>query len=154
MRISDWSSDVCSSDLAVVEQEFGEGFGQLRLADAGRAEKEETPQRPVRVLQPGTAASDGSGHGLYRVRLANDALGQLLLHVKQLFTLALHHLVDRNARPARYDRGDVLVRHFLAQHCALCHGLRLFRLFGERSEERRAGTECVSPCMSRWLPVP
>src|SRR3546814_2993861 len=78
--ISDWRSDVCSSDLelahvdtdhgvAVVEQEFGEGFGQLRLADAGRAEKEETPQRPVRVLQPGTAASDGSGHGLYRVRL-------------------------------------------------------------------------------------
>src|SRR3546814_6939807 len=114
MRISDWNSDVCSSDLhgvAVVEQEFGEGFGQLRLADAGRAEKEETPQRPVRVLQPGTAASDGSGHGLYRVRLANDALGQLLLHVKQLFTLALHHLVDRNARPARYDRGDRSEEH-------------------------------------------
>src|SRR3546814_1504495 len=32
MRISDWSSDVCSSDLAVFQEEGGEEFIELALA--------------------------------------------------------------------------------------------------------------------------
>src|SRR3546814_2694630 len=35
MRISDWSSDVCSSDLRVLDAACGEGFGSALLARAG-----------------------------------------------------------------------------------------------------------------------
>src|SRR3546814_5854837 len=100
MRISDWSSDVCSSDL----------LGQLRLADAGGAKEEEAAERPVRVLQARAGTADGGGHGLHGIGLADHALADFLLHLEQLLALALQHLVDWNAGPARDDRGDVLGR--------------------------------------------
>ena len=37
--------------VRVIEQEFGERLGQLRLADAGRAEEQEGAERAVRILQ-------------------------------------------------------------------------------------------------------
>src|SRR3546814_11327580 len=57
MRISDWSSDVCSSDLGLP----GERFHQMRMAVAERrhrdagGEIEETP--PVAGKQPGALAA-------------------------------------------------------------------------------------------------
>src|SRR3546814_13780074 len=104
------------------------------LADAGGAKEEEAAERPVRVLQPRAGTADGGGHGFHGIGLADHALADFLLHLEQLLALALQHLVDWNAGPARDDRGDVLGRHFLAQ----------------RSEERRVGKECVSTCISRW----
>src|SRR3546814_1880118 len=86
MRISDWSSDVCSSDL----------LGQLRLADAGGAKEEEAAERPVRVLQARAGTADGGGHGLHGIGLADHALADFLLHLEQLLALALQHLVDWN----------------------------------------------------------
>ena len=47
---------------------------------------------------------------------------QHLGQTKQLFALALHQLADGNARPARYDAGDFLFRHLVAQQRA---GFRL-----------------------------
>src|SRR3546814_6960834 len=70
-------------------------------------------------------------HGLHGIGLADHALADFLLHLEQLLALALQHLVDWNAGPARDDRGDVLGRHFLAQHRARAFGLRV----GKRSEE-------------------
>ena len=37
--------------LLAAEQDLGERAGQLGLADAGRAEEEEAPRRPVRVAE-------------------------------------------------------------------------------------------------------
>src|SRR3546814_3156187 len=35
MRISDWSSDVCSSDLTIVDRRIGIGIEERRLQDCG-----------------------------------------------------------------------------------------------------------------------
>ena len=60
----------------VVEQEFRERLGQLRLADAGRAEEHERADRPVRILQAGARAAHGVRDRLHRFLLADDAPAQ------------------------------------------------------------------------------
>src|SRR3546814_18707159 len=67
-------------------------------------------------------------HGLHGIGLADHALADFLLHLEQLLALALQHLVDWNAGPARDDRGDVHGRHFLAPHRARAFGLRVGKL--------------------------
>src|SRR3546814_4014927 len=90
MRISDWSSDVCSSDL------LPEGI---------------------------TLHCDGrSGR--------SGALERAFRH--QLRDLEFLH-PDRNVC-GHFERDEMLAD------------------FGDRSEERRVGKECVSTCRSRWSP--
>src|SRR3546814_8947865 len=91
MRISDWSSDVCSSDLQ------GEHLGR---AEVPPAEGEVEVERRVELR------------------------GQ-------------HHLVEEGRQ-----RDDDA-----AEHLGQADGGD-----GERSEERRVGTECVSTCSSWWSP--
>src|SRR3546814_6572962 len=82
MRISDWSSDVCSSDL--LQHFHVAGIGRRAVEHFGR---------------PVHAAHDFAERGILVVLEAGAALG-----------------------------------------------------FGQRSEERRVGKECVSKCRSRWSP--
>src|SRR3546814_20952258 len=42
--------------------------------------------------------------------------------------------------------------HILDVRPAGCQNLLLDSAHGQRSEERRVGKECVSPCRSRWSP--
>src|SRR3546814_12314266 len=104
MRISDWSSDVCSSDLPVArlpgEEDVVHVVGVALLAGVVDL---------VELGREGAAPAD------QRVDLGN-------LH-------ASHH-----GQPVG------------CQHAQL--------LIGLRSEERRVGKECVSPCRSRWSPYP
>ena len=102
--------------VLVVEQEVGQRLGQLGLADAGRPEEHERADRPVRILQAGARPAHRLGHGLHRLALADDALADLVFHAQQLVALALQHLVDRNAGPARDDMGDVVRRDRLLDH--------------------------------------
>src|SRR3546814_15573297 len=104
MRISDWSSDVCSSDLlglsALNEYTIGlkpEGAPQFDI---------ETSRRSV-TLYPGNV-----------VRLRFEA--------KRVISLF----------------GQVLAED----------GSPLAQARVDRSEERRVGKECVSPCSYRWSP--
>ena len=53
----------------VVEQDFGQRLAKFGFADAGRAQKDERADRPVGVLQAGSAAADGVGDGGRRLRL-------------------------------------------------------------------------------------
>ena len=46
-------------------------------------------------------------------RWPTTRLRERLLHLEQLLALALQHLVDRDAGPARDDAGDVVGRHRL-----------------------------------------
>src|SRR3546814_11861896 len=104
MRISDWSSDVCSSDL-----------GAAVIARANAFLDEAVP------LASGTWA-DWQG-------------GQLTL-----------------ADPAQWvgsKPGGLLLRKN-GLHIELV--IDADSAIGKRSEERRAGKECVSTCRSRWWP--
>src|SRR3546814_10978457 len=133
MRISDWSSDVCSSDLIDIEIahredgrarwpiilpiKFDEAFARRRADDVHitywhALGKQRTCGENLELFD-----ADDSGRRVTKPLLALDDA-----------TL----LVDR---PGIHDRG----RRLLAQDM-------------ERSEERRVGKECVSTCRSRWSP--
>src|SRR3546814_5452836 len=91
MRISDWSSDVCSSDL----------------------DQDRTSRSPHQLV--GDRADQGAGQA---------------------------------AAPVRADADDVAADPL----GGLGDGPRC--VVAVRSEERRVGKECVSPCRSRWSPDP
>src|SRR3546814_19990668 len=94
MRISDWSSDVCSSDLD--HPKFAEALLQHRTGGIGSTGNDNLAKTPLEYLY-------------------------------EQFTA---YVEDRRSSP----QDDVLT------------GLAR----ATRSEERRVGTECVSPCRSRW----
>src|SRR3546814_16515650 len=96
MRISDWSSDVCSSDLTLIEAGKRYGFEVETLA---------------------TVNNDDTRISSSAIRVA---------------------LADGD-----FARARTLLGHPYAISGHVIHG---------RSEERRVGKECVSPCRSRWLP--
>src|SRR3546814_12331528 len=106
MRISDWSSDVCSSDL-------GRGINvydtHLHWTEGGGAIRAEQVADALRYI----AATD-------------DGLPSVLAG-------------DLNAS---MDAPELqpLLGPFLDAYAAL------------RSDERRVGKECASPCRSRWSP--
>src|SRR3546814_19315159 len=98
MRISYWSSDVCSSDL------FGNAVSNVSLLAA---------EFTALTGLPAGALSDPKIEGMLAFQ---NTLG-------------------------------------LSEHPALLHAKQRFRLaHARRSEERRVGKECVSPCRSRWSP--
>src|SRR3546814_16874905 len=120
MRISDWSSDVCSSDL-LGRQVFLEAWD----------------------LAIGPLAGLG----------VRDDL-------KSIVRASQFGLFDRAGPEVLTRRQDSVsgVSHAFAQ-IAASHHPRAYRqervpaiFFGDRSEERRVGKECVSTCRSRWSP--
>src|SRR3546814_18417103 len=102
MRISDWSSDVCSSDLLRDRQERGHREARLGRKSADRA-------------------------------------------VERLHRLA--RLVVVREKGHDFDRGGWLPPECLAK---VVEDVATPFDPHARSEERRAGNECVSTCISRW----
>src|SRR3546814_11980768 len=77
MRISDWSSDVCSSDLSI--STFGKlhvweqpGDRALALCTAGNLA---LSQAVVTLLRDGFTAEDGKGHDLMQAATMFEAAG-------------------------------------------------------------------------------
>src|SRR3546814_17643574 len=103
MRISDWSSDVCSSDLL------------LATSRARRAGSGVTSQGSPLLVDETTAAEIELG--------AQDILA-----------------------------GGAARAYGRQQEAALSRSRARSARAGGRSAERRAGTECVSTCRSRWSP--
>src|SRR3546814_5003616 len=98
MSISDWSSDVCSSDL-------------ILLLKRKISEIRSWAPTSIPILQP--------------------AILKVLL--KEFNSIATSLLPG-------------------IESMLICSSLRM-KLYGlSRSEERRVGKECVSPCRSRWSP--
>src|SRR3546814_15901011 len=125
MRISDWSSDVCSSDLdnAVVLQ-TADGFEGLRCSglpetlvyDSIPAGLSAKPTLSVTTRSPEATTAD--------VTLTYLATG---------FDWAAHYVARVNDDGKTFDLFGWLT-------------------VANRSEERRVGKECVSTCRSRWWP--
>src|SRR3546814_13352078 len=134
MRISDWSSDVCSSDLTadrVVDRVVGPV--QVRARHPRRERwiaVEQVVHRQIEFVlfvspHPEARGKIGIPDGRDGIVVDVDALdeGDVILP-----------LVDVTLLPTKLDRTGLVIR-------------------GEgRSEERRVGKECVSTCRSRWWP--
>src|SRR3546814_13419078 len=104
MRISDWSSDVCSSDLA----------------DPGRV-------------------------GMGGLSFGSEVAMWAATHSKLLKAVSIASV---QAEPAYYWFNAGSGRDFFRQNLEKVWGLGP----PDRSEERRLGKECVSPCRSRLSP--
>ena len=70
--------DTCHH-LLVVEEIVGQRLGQLGLSDTRRTHEDERGDRPFRVLQSGSAPSDGIGHSRDGFVLSYHALVELFL---------------------------------------------------------------------------
>src|SRR3546814_17694217 len=138
MRISDWSSDVCSSDLLKVMTRLERAFPvtprdeHQSAVELGHVLEEKrnvhrTRRRHQIVARPGAVIlmplPDVAVEGRLRVDL-------VLVHVNGTVEY-LHHRIDQARVTAEPAEGLVE---------------------GMRSEERRVGKECVSECRSRWTP--
>src|SRR3546814_19725923 len=121
MRISDWSSDVCSSDLNIpyIRGSQGPDLATIPSIAIGQLE----------VLRDGASANYGSDAiaGVLNFRLRDDREGATFI-----------------ARYGQYYKGDG--EDYLLQ------GNVGLPFTPDRSEARRVGKECVSPCRSRWSP--
>src|SRR3546814_15512267 len=128
MRISDWSSDVCSSDLKS-DAEQGrvrplpvraiagiKYFGFIHALQRRRPVDSENDRPTGRAnIRPAPPL-----YMLSRVRDGKHGPQQMLKHAFGL-------------KPVQPQRWKAVTR-------------------GHRSEERRVGKECVSTCSSRWSP--
>src|SRR3546814_15210672 len=127
MRISDWSSDVCSSDLAA-RHRGDEDVGAVVVARLGKAD-------PRGVAADNVIAA--------AVEIDRRGRIELLDHLDLI-------LIGMARRLQADDEDIVAVRLFGGEHGAARRqdiGQRL-----ARSEERRVGKEGVSTCRSRWAP--
>src|SRR3546814_20856111 len=130
MRISDWSSDVCSSDLDVVRAHahLDVQVARRRARRAGLA----------LAGQADAVAAVDAGRHLHRQDL-------FLLHAARAAafrTRAAEGLAATVALRARLlHREDAALETHLAASVA-----------GVRSEARRVGKACVSTCRYRWSP--
>ena len=105
--------------LLGVEQVLGECLGELGLAHARGAQEHEAAHRAVRVGKPRAVAANGARHRMHGLVLADDALMQLVFQVGELLHLALHHLLDRDARPCGHHLGDLVFGDLLLQNRAV-----------------------------------
>src|SRR3546814_21039809 len=134
MRISDWSSDVCSSDLAEVDRNAGtvpldvsasSGLPvSLSIDDEEVATLSETSLNILRLgtvritaTQTGDANHEAADPVTVTVRVTDPTLE---------LPIRIHKAVSPN--------GDGINEYLII------------------SEERRVGKECVSTCISRWSP--
>src|SRR3546814_14757188 len=124
MRISDWSSDVCSSDLRLQPQAF------LDLVEDQELAAESAPTEfPGRGGCPRLRGDD--------VMAKAPASGRAMTSLDPFDLRTGVVAVDAQVPGVADDaRGDPDGRVFHAH----------------RSEERRVGKECVRTCRSRWWP--
>ena len=76
--------------LLVVKQARGQRLGKLRFAHARGAEEQKRAQRPVRVLNAGSASLDGLGDDAHGFILPDDSLVERVFEVQKLFAFGLH----------------------------------------------------------------
>src|SRR3546814_8611808 len=155
MRISDWSSDVCSSDLvAGITHAHVGGFPGA----APPVPKKEASPRPQRIatarglastrrpLLSAPCLSGGQPAPRCRTHRSLDRPAHHILQSRHLTNPATlpHEFCNRRA-PLRLAIFVGSLSPFFRSPRAASRG---------RSEERRVGKECVSTCRSRWSPYP
>src|SRR3546814_11344001 len=137
MRISDWSSDVCSSDLAYRKAlALDPGYGQAwwGLASLGT----------IRLQIDDVEAIRDS------LVVPTDDLNRLLLHFALGRALGNGRCYDESFRP--YAAANELRSKLIPYEPS--HVVEMVRGARSRSATPRGGKWCVSTCRSRWYPSP
>src|SRR3546814_20157846 len=141
MRISDWSSDVCSSDLRgfyqILRQPCIDDFGFSRFAKCNQRAKLSCLGLSISRRHIDYLTEDAERP----LRLA--ARENFFTHRKERRNLLRHALFRRLDRQLRQQ----LIQHLLELPLSTCRSQI-------RSEERRVGTDCVSTCRSGGSPYP
>src|SRR3546814_14233705 len=123
MRISDWSSDVCSSDLC---------FGTVDFAETEHDARRLVPAQRRKIIArlPWHAEQAGADARVDRVQGVDRAEIERLQNQPVLKPVFTHRRFNELRELDRIDIG----------------------ILGYRSEERRVGKECGRTCRSRWSP--
>src|SRR3546814_8326462 len=178
MRISDWSSDVCSSDLAEYRQLAvidDDGFAAARTGThnrdwAGHHVRDNfialgnvlVGEDVLDAIERGFDAAPEApleDRLMQAVEAGRDAGGQhggknsaaLLVYADKPFP-RVDLRVDVHDEPVgELRRGYDVFRPAIDYYSLRLVDARVKPLH-ERSEERRVGKECVSTCRSRWSP--
>ena len=126
--------------VLIVEQTFGQSFGQLRLAHARGAEEQERAYGAVGIGDAGAGAENGLGDTLHGLVLTYHAAVQEIVQMQQLLTLALHQLADGDPGPLGDDPGDLLFGDGVVHHgVRLAVGLGLFGFLQLLFQSREVG---------------
>src|SRR3546814_13145839 len=134
MRIIDWSSDVCSSDL------WPSAAERRRAIDAALEQGgplDPFAPRGADAVGKWLSADQTKAHDqLIEIPLLSPDPDDLTLRTARLLGMAdtVYHLSDIPVVILDRARADAV------------------RLTAVRSEERRVGQECVRTCRSRWAP--
>src|SRR3546814_15406358 len=135
MRISDWSSDVCSSDLVTIDiaEDFSLFFARVVTDIAPTARVTATAgMNPVQVCI---------------MALAKTGVGIKLQGAAEIVAPGCNIQVDSEATNAIDSQGGHAgIRAYSICVAGATKGNGTF----SRSEERRVGKGGVSPCRSRW----
>src|SRR3546814_12639500 len=133
MRISDWSSDVCSSDLHA-----DDGMRAPNLINCLIFMDEVSEYNGPLMLVPGS----------HKVNFPLPELDTTTTSYPGRWTPTewIADLAKKNGITApKGPPGSVIFAHTNIVHGSPPN-------MSPRSEERRVGKECVSPCRSRWSP--
>src|SRR3546814_6953114 len=139
MRISDWSSDVCSSDLHYNQGDWGSAALLVRHLLEGLATRLLTdtyPEAPLpRQLETLTKGVDLHAplEDIADMLAPEGGFGKQLPEPTS---------IGQNAAEQMLERTEQLLSYMVGLPGAMA----------ERSEERRVGKEGVSTCRSRWSP--
>src|SRR3546814_6492454 len=153
MRISDWSSDVCSSDLlhdgstvypgvvACLEALQAAGKRTIILSNSGT----------LRAASMERLARLGIPPALYEDFVTSGEVARSFLAAAPAELRAAGSLGPLHCLPLGSPAGSALMAGLDIIE-ATSVGEADFLLVASRSEERRVGKECVSTCRSRWSP--
>src|SRR3546814_5633267 len=155
MRISDWSSDVCSSDLVSAQ------FVEVLLAPEYSSEALAifADKKKVRVLQ----VPQGNAHNACDIKRVGGGLlvqnpddyqvPESEFKIATKLTPTAQQMQDLMFawKVAKYVKSNAIV--FVGNGMTLGVGAgQMSRIDSARSEERRGGKECGGTCRSRWSP--
>ena len=104
--------------VIVVEEILGKSLGKLGLADTGCAEEDKAADGAARVVESCARAAHCITDRADGVLLADNALMEFLLEVKQFIFLALSHFLYGDPGPAAHHFGDILRIDLLLDHGA------------------------------------
>ena len=133
----------------VVEEEVRQGFGELRLTHAGRAEEQEGTGGPIGVGDTCSGAANRIRDGDDGVGLADDALAEFGLHAEQLLGFAFHHPAGGDSGPGCDHVCDVVGPDLFLEHHVTVGGSSgsgccLFQFLLERRDTAVAQLGCLA----------